>query len=449
MKRIFVWAFTAAVGNRCGSRCALFAILPALLVATTVNGVEQAAPATPSNATNNVKAAVSDATAGDIEVAALGSLLTNQMIQVAKKEAAVESVFQRHGVVLTTFSALLVLMLLIVRFGRRLLARVFDSNAGYGGATSKAAAHLEPAREAEEKAFAAFASSFRIGPNGAARIAARPLEAPKTGDNKSADKEVDSKPTVPGLPQRAPAEVLTWAPTRIGRCRFLLQEISRMKGHEGQKKLISELIGEVQALKTDSAHPDLTPVWQVISSMEGLIKQLNEKPANITPSTLRTIAGCTDLLDRLCAAGVQPDLLKTPALRFLAVDDDPISRHTISFALKRALNAPDVAPNGVAGLALAEEHAYDAIFLDIQMPGMDGFELCKKIRAGRLHQTTPIVFVTCQSDFGSRAQSSLAGGCDLIGKPFLTFEITAKALILALGNRLNRLKEAQAQPQAA
>ena len=211
---------------------------------------------------------------------------------------------------------------------------------------------------------------------------------------------------------------------------------------KAQKNLVGELTTEVQALKSDASHPDLMPVWQVISCMEGLIKQLADKPANINASTLRTIAGCTDLLDRLCATGLNPDLLKSPPIRFLAVDDDPISRHTISFALKRALNAPDVAPNGVEGLALAEENSYDAIFLDVQMPEMDGFELCKKIRASRSNQSTPVVFVTCQSDFNSRAQSSLAGGCDLIGKPFLTFEVTAKALMLALGNRLNRLKPA-------
>jgi CheY-like chemotaxis protein len=219
-----------------------------------------------------------------------------------------------------------------------------------------------------------------------------------------------------------------------------------MKG-DAQKKLVLELAAEVQALKTDASHPDLTPLWQVTSSAEGLIKQLADKPANINSSTLRTIASSVDLLNRLCAAGLNPHLLKSPPVRFLAVDDDPISRHTISFALKRALNPPDVAPDGAAGLALAEENLYDAIFLDIQMPGMDGFELCKKIRAGGANQSTPIIFVTCQSDFNSRAQSSLAGGCDLIGKPFLTFEVTAKALLLALSNRLDRLK--QPQPQAA
>jgi len=156
----------------------------------------------------------------------------------------------------------------------------------------------------------------------------------------------------------------------------------------------------------------------------------------VNASTLRTLAGSIDVLDRICDHGPNRELLKTPPVRFLVVDDDGICRHTVSFALKRALNAPDLAENGAAGLALAEANAYDAIFLDVQMPGMDGFELCKKIRATKLNRSTPIAFITCQSDFNSRTQSTLAGGCDLIGKPFNTFEVTAKALILALNYRL-------------
>jgi CheY-like chemotaxis protein len=373
-----------------------------------------------------------------MEVAALGNALTNRMLEVARRTEAVESGFKRHQAAMITFTVLVVLMVLMLRFGRRLMARLFAEKTNSGFERLSAGRGTDLA--AEEKVFAEFAASFRIGPGG---IKPRAVAAPVA--NATAEKPAaKAEPTPAPAPQRTPSEFLIWAPTRVGRCRFLLQEINRMKD-DAQKKLVAELAAEVQKLKADSSHPDLTPIWQVTSSAEGLIKQLTDKPANLNASTLRTLAGCVDLLDRLCEAGLNPDLLKSPPVRFLAVDDDPISRHTISFALKRALNAPDVAPNGAAGLALAEENVYDAIFLDVQMPEMDGFELCRRIRAGGANQSTPIVFVTCQSDFNSRTQSSLAGGCDLIGKPFLTFEVTAKALLLALGGRLKRLEPAQIQ----
>jgi len=50
----------------------------------------------------------------------------------------------------------------------------------------------------------------------------------------------------------------------------------------------------------------------------------------------------------------------------------------LSFALKKAFNEPDLAPDGETALALAARQTYDVIFVDVEMPGMDGFELCKK-----------------------------------------------------------------------
>jgi CheY-like chemotaxis protein len=149
---------------------------------------------------------------------------------------------------------------------------------------------------------------------------------------------------------------------------------------------------------------------------------------------------------------VKPDLVSNPPIRLLAVDDDSISRHAVSFGLRKALNKPDLAENGEAALALASQIAYDVIFLDVQMPGMNGFETCAKIHATEVNRATPIVFVTCQSDFDARAKSTLSGGNDLIGKPFLIFEITVKALTLAFRGRLQRrfgtIPEIVAKPSA-
>ena len=54
--------------------------------------------------------------------------------------------------------------------------------------------------------------------------------------------------------------------------------------------------------------------------------------------------------------------------------------------------------------------ACDLIFLDINLPEMNGFELCSKVRALPLHERTPIVFLTGMASFQNRVQSSLSGG---------------------------------------
>ena len=67
---------------------------------------------------------------------------------------------------------------------------------------------------------------------------------------------------------------------------------------------------------------------------------------------------------------------------------------------------------------------------------MNGFELCTKIRALPQHKKTPVVFVTSLTDFDSRTNSTMAGGNDFIGKPFLFIELTVTSLIHVLRKKL-------------
>ena len=218
--------------------------------------------------------------------------------------------------------------------------------------------------------------------------------------------------------------------------RALLLNITRATEDLARHRMLADLRREMSAFKSEATSPDFLPAWQVASALEGLLKQLSDKVGNATQSTLRTVASALDLLEQLSKPGVRRDIMTHPPLRFLAVDDDMISRTAVSLALKKVFNQPDLADNGDAAFGLATKNLYDVIFLDVQMSGMDGYELCSKIRETFTNKDTPVVFVTCLSDFDARAQSILTGGSDLIGKPFLTFEITVKALTLALSRRL-------------
>ncbi len=265
----------------------------------------------------------------------------------------------------------------------------------------------------ESQAFADFMAAFRTGP------------APRSDD-------------APALP---PVEefLANW-PRLLADLRQQLQLAAQAADPSTRRRFLHDLGRELCRLKGETGLPELLPVWQMICTLEGLIRQLADKVNDVTPSTLRTVGGAVDLLAQLCQPGLDAQLLTRRPVRLLAVDDDPISRHAIAFALKRALHAPDLASEGDAGLALAQAHAYDVIFLDVEMPGMDGFELCTQIHKTALNRNTPVVFVTGQNDFDARVQSTLSGGCDLIAKPFLTFELAVKALTLTMQSRLQQGK---------
>lgn len=267
----------------------------------------------------------------------------------------------------------------------------------------------------EEKPFGEFVAAFRAGPGA------------RSGEGSPATED----------PHYA---FYVGAKKRLAMQRKLLQDIIRETNDVARKKLLVALYFDLGLLKDEARFPEALPAWQLASAMEGLLKELSGKIRNTTPSNLRTILRGLDLLDDLCAPGLQPGLLTDQPLKFLVVDDDLISRQALSLSLKKAFSQPDLAMDGPSALAQVTRQTYDVIFLDVQMPGMDGFELCEKIHNCELNRVTPVVFVTSQSDFDARAKSTLIGGNDLMGKPFLIFEVTVKALTLALQGRLQNFE---------
>ena len=285
---------------------------------------------------------------------------------------------------------------------------------------------------AEEKSFSEFATEFTT----------KPLSAQAVG---SASVDIETFEEPQPVPRHGPDYFLEQTEKRLAVVRRLFSEIGKVPGDAAQHRILSELRDEVRALRRDADFPSARPVWQMAAALDGLLQQLVERVHNATPSALRTMASAIDLLHGLRLRGLDPELASKPAVRLLVVDDDAISRHAMAFSLKKVFTPPDVASGGEAALALAEANAYDVIFLDIQMPRMDGFELCSRIHGTLPNATTPVVFVTCRSDFDARARSIALGGQDLLAKPFLTFELAVKALTLVLRRRLDgRAKAANA-----
>jgi CheY-like chemotaxis protein len=220
----------------------------------------------------------------------------------------------------------------------------------------------------------------------------------------------------------------------------LLQAIQAESSSNQQRIMLSQVCTHLQSLKYAASFPEVLPVWQLTSVTEGLAQQLVKHPGEITVKRIECIAAALQLLTELCRPAVPADLITAPPIRLMVVDDDLISRRAIAHALAKAFRQPDIASNGEAALAQISKISYDVIFLDILMPGLDGFELNTKIRETSVNQFTPVVFVTSQSDALTRERAELCCG-DLIIKPFLTFEITLTAMVLATRARFNTLRK--------
>jgi len=223
--------------------------------------------------------------------------------------------------------------------------------------------------------------------------------------------------------------------------RKLLHDFTKAQDEASREPHLLELYRKIHALTGNAGLAGFGCIAQMTAAVEVLLKELHEKPKNINASTLRTVAHSIDFLAELFKTD-RSGVGDPPPANILVVDDEILSRRAITYALEKAnLTSTNVEDPAVA-LKLATDHSYDLIFLDVQMPGMDGFQLCTKLRALPHNKSTPIVFVTSLTDFNSRAKSSLSGGTDLIAKPFMFIELTVKALTHVLRNRLVQKKQA-------
>jgi len=225
-------------------------------------------------------------------------------------------------------------------------------------------------------------------------------------------------------------------PATLHSLRTVLQAFVKADNEMGRLKQVYELYRQVHALNGNAGLAGLNHIAHMSSAFEALLKEVYEKPKNINVSSTRTIAAAVDFLGFLFERGTLADRQEIPASRILVVDDEAISRRAIVYALEKAKLKSVNVEDPQEALQLLEANEYDLIFLDVDMPNINGFELCAKLRAMSQHRRTPVVFVTSLNDFESRTNSTMAGGNDFIGKPFLFIELTVKALIHVMRNRL-------------
>ncbi|MEJ0089495.1 MAG: response regulator [Limisphaerales bacterium] len=229
-------------------------------------------------------------------------------------------------------------------------------------------------------------------------------------------------------------------PATLASLRASLQLIIKADSEKSRPEGIFELYRRVHALDGNAAVAGLVTIAQMAAALEALLKELYEKPGNINPSTVRTVASAVDFLGFLFQHGIQPGVQEVPAANILVVDDEEISRRAIIYSLEKAgLQSVNV-ESAETAYQLLTDTQFGLVFLDVDMPGMTGFELCAKLRALPAHKKTPVVFVTALNDFDSRTSSTMAGGNDFIAKPFLFIELTVKALIHVLRGKVAPVK---------
>jgi len=129
----------------------------------------------------------------------------------------------------------------------------------------------------------------------------------------------------------------------------------------------------------------------------------------------------------------------------LVVDDNATNRGVMKAVLTAiGIGRVEMATNGAEGLAAIAEAKPDLVLLDVMMPQMDGFEMCRRLRRHYPLTELPVIFVTALNGPGDRAACFAAGASDWVSKPIDIAEMTARVGVhLRLGIAMDRLKSFQ------
>jgi two-component system response regulator QseB len=125
-------------------------------------------------------------------------------------------------------------------------------------------------------------------------------------------------------------------------------------------------------------------------------------------------------------------------MRILIVEDDPRIHQSLAEDLRRQNHAVDVVEDGLTGLDFARSEVHDVMLLDIRLPGLDGLDLCRRIRAEK--SKALILMITACDDVDDKVGALDAGADDYLVKPFDLAELSAR--IRAVSRRQTIPREA-------
>ncbi len=132
---------------------------------------------------------------------------------------------------------------------------------------------------------------------------------------------------------------------------------------------------------------------------------------------------------------------KQPALKVLVVDDEDNIIELIRLGLRYEGFQVEVASDGEQGITLAQRINPDLVILDVMMPGIDGLEVCRRLRSNPTTSDVPILMLTAKDEVSDRILGLQTGADDYLTKPFDFYELLER--IRAILRRHSRAKSTQ------
>ncbi|MEE8372670.1 MAG: response regulator [Dehalococcoidia bacterium] len=118
------------------------------------------------------------------------------------------------------------------------------------------------------------------------------------------------------------------------------------------------------------------------------------------------------------------------AAKVLVVEDDPAARRLVSFALEQDGYEVLTASNGLEGLAKAQTERPEILVLDVMLPGLDGFEVCRRLRADTETAGVLVLMLSAKAQESDKTTGLKMGADDYLAKPADPLEVAARVKTL-------------------
>ena len=318
----------------------------------------------------------------------------------------------------------------VIVFSNSFLSRLVDQIAALGFEKAVAKSAVTPATLID------LINEILAAPGGASAgkiaevIGARPVVIPDTAPvSPPPPKTAVSPDTERESSLRPDRRIFERSPALFKDLRQLCREFLEAPDETAQLERLLALNRRLRFLTQSTGLSGYGRTAELCSALEALVFEMLGNADLITDSVRQTTAATIAFLTGRFDGGAIPEEHPRPAAAVLVVDDDEVSNRALVAALTRAKLAATSLTDSLAALAALKQKRFDAVLLDIAMPGLNGLELCDKMRALPLHKRTPVIFVTGYSDFQTRSRSILSGGNDLITKPILPTEVCVKVIM--------------------
>lgn len=221
-------------------------------------------------------------------------------------------------------------------------------------------------------------------------------------------------------------------PGSLTALRHALHDVIR---DQANREAWQELLVKAHAFAEQIALLGESAITHLAHALEVTVYGLIAMPERLTESVLRTMGQTIDFMATLWDKGFQSQPLNVAEFHVVIIEDEAGAREIIRASMDMIGVSSDGMETPTACVTVLSSQPCDLIFLDINLPEMNGFEVCTRIRTLPLHERTPIIFITGMVTFQNRVQSNLSGGNDFVGKPFNLAELGLKALTWLIKGR--------------